>query len=343
MPSSTSNSDHRLPTGPWGRTWLTAAGICVIALLGYEMTWRAFGFTPSIRDDPGAWAVARGDVRESSTVLVGSSRIQADVDPAVWGVVWAPTPVQLAIVGGSPVPVLEELAADASFRGTVIMDALPRIIFDAEGARERLVLRWLSEYRQLAQSPARLMESELRVRLTGRLVSPRLPPWEFFRRSFLRTDPARIPYVTMEDDRFMQLDFARVDAEVRVQVIHRQIREQGEPERGEEIASTIRRIDAAVRAIQRRGGAVMLVHFPHDKAVREIEDELYPRARYWDAMVSGVDAPAVHYRDEPALAHYSCPDGSHIDVRDTPAFTRSLALIARDRIAAHRPSTEASR
>jgi hypothetical protein len=331
--SSTSNSNHRIPRGTWGRTWLLATVLCAIILVGYEITWRGFGFTPSIRDDPDAWAVTRERVRNDSVVLVGSSRIQADVDPGVWAEAWTEEPLQLAIAGGSPVPVLEELAADRTFGGTVIMDALPRIIFDIGRSRERLVAHWLASYQESVQSPARMTESRLRMVVAGNLVSTRLPPWEFYARSFVRSDPGRVPYVTMEADRFMQLDFQKVDARARIDIIYRQIQEQGEPAKGTEIAAMIRRIDTAVRAIQGRGGNVVLVHFPHNGKIRDLEEELYPRTDYWDAMVSGIDAPAIHCGDEPTLARYSCPDGSHIDLADTQDFTRSLADISYARIA----------
>ena len=336
MHSSTSNSNHRIPRGPWGRTWLLATVLCAITLVGYEMVWRGLGFTPSIHDDPDAWAVTRERVRSDSVVLIGSSRIQADVDPGVWGEEWTVTPLQLAITGGSPVPVLEELAADRTFAGTVIVDALPRIIFDIGRSRERLVLHWLAAYREAVQSPARMTESRLRVLFSGNLVSIRLPPWEFYVRSFVRSDPGRVPYVTMRADRFMQLDFQLVDARERIDLIYGQILIQGEPAAGAEVTATISRIDAAVRTIQARGGNVVLVHFPHDGKIRDLEEELYPRATYWDAMVSGIDAPAIHCEDEATLARYSCPDGSHIDVRDAPAFTRILAGISYARIADRR-------
>jgi hypothetical protein len=311
---------------------LLAAVLCTLVLAGYETTWRAFGFTPSISDDPDTWTVARNRVRHDSVVFVGTSRIQADLDPGVWAESWAATPVQIAISGGSPLPVLEQLAEDSSFGGTVILDALPRILFDAGKSRETAVSRWLSSCGKARQSPARMSEAYLRMPLTGNLVSLRLSPWQFFSRAFLRSDVSRIPYVTMGADRFMQLDFEKVDLDERIDVIHRQIQNQGRPAVGAEIEETLQRIDNAVSMIRSRGGSVVLVHLPHDGKIRDLENELYPRATYWDALVARVDAPAVHFADEETLSAYRCPDGSHLDARDTAGFTRDLARVVRERL-----------
>jgi len=332
--SSTSNSNHRIPPGSWGRTWLLAALLCTVVLVGYETTWRGFGFTPSIRDDPDGWAVARNRVRSDSVVFVGTSRIQADLDPGVWAESWAATPVQLAISGGSPLPVLEQLSRDSSFGGSVILDALPRILFDAQKNREQLVSRWLRSYGKARQSPARMSEARLRMPLTAHIVSFRLSPWQFFSRAFFRSDISRIPYVTMGADRFMQLDFDKVDCDQRIDVIYRQIQEQGRPAVGVEITETLQRIDKAVSTIRSRGGSVVFVYLPHDGKIRDLENELYPRATYWDVLVASVDAPAIHFADEKTLSAYRCPDGSHLDVRDTAGFTRDLARVVRERLEA---------
>ena len=333
MLSSTSNSNGRIPPGTWGRTWLLAAVLFAALLAGYEATWRGLGFTPSINDGPDAWAVARDRVRPDSVVFAGTSRIQADLDPGVWAESWAARPVQLAISGGSPLPVLEQLSRDPTFRGTVILDALPRMLFDTEKDREKLVSRWLRSYRKTHRSPARTSEARLRIPLTANLVSTRLSPWQFFGRSFLRSDLSRIPYATMGTNRFMQLDFNKVDLNQRIDVIYHQVQEQGQPAVGTEIEETLQRIERAVSKIRSRGGNVVLVHFPHDGKIRDLENELYPRATYWDALVARVDAPAIHFADEPALSAYRCPDGSHLDVRDTADFTRDLADLVRERLA----------
>src|SRR5262245_31055262 len=43
-------------------------------------------------------------------------------------------PVQLAVVGSSPFPILADLAADPTFRGTVLLDVVPAMFFAPPGS-----------------------------------------------------------------------------------------------------------------------------------------------------------------------------------------------------------------
>ncbi len=83
-------------------------------------------------------------------------------------------------------------------------------------------------------------------------------------------------------------------------------------------------IAAATAAIQARGGAVAYVMFPVCGPLRTLEDAAYPRETYWDDFAARVGAPTVHYADVPGMADFDCPDWSHLDMRDAPAFTDLL-------------------
>ncbi len=63
--------------------------------------------------------------------------------------------------------------------------------------------------------------------------------------------------------------------------------------------------------------------------MRDIEEERYPREFYWDVFASRTRAVALHLEDDPVFSAFDCPDGSHIDVRDAPAFTSALAQLVR--------------
>jgi hypothetical protein len=40
-----------------------------------------------------------------------------------------------------------------------------------------------------------------------------------------------------------------------------------------------------------------------------------------------MDALAIHFEDHPALRGFQMPDGSHLDQRDAPAFSKALGEI----------------
>ena len=52
--------------------------------------------------------------------------------------------------------------------------------------------------------------------------------------------------------------------------------------------------------------------------------EHFPKAQFWDRFAADTRAVPVHFLDVPTLAHFECPDLTHIDERDAPRFTEAL-------------------
>src|SRR5580698_6435492 len=85
-------------------------------------------------DDEALWADKRGMVYEPSdkaTVFIGSSRIKFDLDIPTWQNLTGDHAIQLANVGSSPRPVLEDLANDKNFKGKLIIDVTEGLFFNA--------------------------------------------------------------------------------------------------------------------------------------------------------------------------------------------------------------------
>lgn len=328
MHSYTSSSDQRLPGGPGLRTWLGALAVLVTALGVWEGFWRAAGVRASARD-PAAYIVVRSRVRPTSTVLLGTSKMQSDVDPRVWArATGGARPLNLAVAGSSPLPLLESLASDSTFRGTVVTEILPRTTFAAGGGRERAVSTLEAEYAAAAGSPAEWIEARLGLLVSSAFV---------FRRSGLRLDDAlrsirarrwpRVPDFRMRADRFLPLTFDSAGVRDRVTGDLRRFRDAEPPADGAEVDAIVGRIRRAAGAIESRGGSVVLVQFPGSGEVRAFEEERYPRARFWDPLVAGAGVRSIHSGDEPSLAAFFAPDGSHIAESDTRAFTEALAAL----------------
>ena len=130
MLSYASNSNQRLPTGPWAKVWLTTAVLVVLGVVAVESFWRSRGFHPVLTDDAGLWALARGHVQKDNPhriVLVGSSRIHLGVDVGTLAESFPdwPRPVQLAIHGSNCLPVLQQLSRDEHFVGIAIVEVKP--------------------------------------------------------------------------------------------------------------------------------------------------------------------------------------------------------------------------
>jgi len=211
--SSTSSSDQRLPSGPWVRTWTLAVVLAVGVLAAWETVARSLGHVPSARDDTMTWSAARRSVGPTSTVLVGTSRIQTNVDPQVWAdELGGEPPIQLGMAGTPSLTVLENLAADGSFRGVLVFDVVPLYLLNGDACFENRSREYVQAYESTLDSPAKIWEERLTLATRSRFAfqDPALSlsvlaalPWQ-------EEQPARPPY-NMRPDRFTPMDFASVE------------------------------------------------------------------------------------------------------------------------------------
>ena len=325
MPSSTSSSERRA----WLSTWALAVALVLALLGGWELTWRARGFRPSVRDDQALWAAARRQLREGdphSVVVLGSSRIQLgiDLDELARATGWR-RPLQLAIAMGPTVPMLRHVARDTDFSGIAIAEVNPRLFFEDPRSLDFRVASYLRAYRHFTWSDA--FEQRLRARVQEALVLrlPDLSPPQLQRALSSGRWP-RPSHIAVLRDRSRHADFSLLpDLDART---HRtkQLRQQSmsrflSPER---LEKWLHHVETLVKILRDRGGDVVFLNMPTSGFIRENERETVPRATYWDALAASTTALAIHFEDHPELAGFRAPDGGHLDMRDTPLFSRAL-------------------
>jgi hypothetical protein len=107
----------------------------------------------------------------------------------------------------------------------------------------------------------------------------------------------------------------------------------------EQWRADVEQIQRSVAAIQSRGGQVVFISLPSAGSTRRWEEEMWPRWRYWDVLDRHTTALMVHQDDYTELRDWVCPDGSHIDFRDAPAFTRAYAGIVKELVAGRTPAS----
>jgi len=131
MPSSIFDSDIRVvPEQRWGMILVLVVIIQIACVASWESFWRAHYFVPDdYEDTPALWQMQRERATGGATVLIGSSRMWQDVDLTAWERATGARPIQLAIAGKNPRPVLRELAADAAFHGLVVCEVTPYLFF----------------------------------------------------------------------------------------------------------------------------------------------------------------------------------------------------------------------
>jgi hypothetical protein len=278
---------------------------------------------------------------------VGDSRGWYDLDLDELQKGLGKRPVQLAMGGSCPYPVLADLANDESFHGTIICSVVPRLFFAPPGTppmerAEKAVRRshtqtpaqYASQYlaMPLEEHVAFLKQEELtledflkRLPIPNRpyaQVPPRLPPY------FGTIDRERRARMIEECARPGKLQST-------VQQIWIPLFTPPPPptyvpkdvfiaKMGEAIAGRFRDATAAVTKLRARGGKIVFVRLPHSGGLKELEDRETPRAQTWDPLLKSTAVPGIHYEDFPELNGFTCPEWSHLSAGDSVEFSKRL-------------------
>jgi hypothetical protein len=327
--SSTFSSSQAPASGALGRVGWVALLVAGLLLVGAELGWRRRGFQPSVKDTPELWSRVRaqasaGDGR--AVVLLGSSRFQGGLVPEELSkALGGARLLQLSINGSSSLPVLEDLAADEHFRGLVLCEVSPTLFFSVEPNEVRTrPAAYLAAHQH--RTFVADWETALRVPLQERLVvllSAVHPKNVLHHLVVNRTLPAP-PISRTLANRQQQSDFQGMDVTPLRQLWEQRYQDKhGKTPEPEELEALLERVSAQVERIRSRGGDVIFVRMVSSGVVRRIEDERYPRARYWDALIART-GKGLTFEDVPALARFKCPEDSHLDRHAAPEFTRLL-------------------
>lgn len=355
MRSSTSSSDadpvvvRRVPPVVWPRIAIVALVLFLAGAAAWEAYWRGREFVPSYRNSDSQWAEARRKVdrdEPDATVLIGSSRMQFDIDLDVWREETGVEPVQLALEGSNPLPILEHLSEDEDFDGLLVVGITPPLIMmPGIGARESVIKRYETE------TPAQWVGQQISYPLERTLafynfdtalftVLARQDWWP--ERPGFETPPAEVRKIeNMRRNRQADL-WTRVETDTAYNEIvtstWRAIIESLPPPPPEDVArerfeALLERIAADVARIRERGGEVVFVRLPSSGYFREAEARMTPREQVWENVLTATDAVGVHFEDYPELADIPTPEWSHVSARDKDRLTRSVVRILRERLA----------
>ncbi|MCC6930209.1 MAG: hypothetical protein IT359_14585 [Gemmatimonadaceae bacterium] len=307
--------------------------LVVVVLGGWEVLWRARGFRPRVESVDESWVLAFNRLQSGGTVVAGTSRIQAALDPDAFRRAFpGARPVNLSLPGNSPLPVLEYLADSTDFHGLLLAEILPLFVFDATLRSEVRGREVIARYRRERVSPAAMWEDWLRVHALQHVVfrAPALLPGRFVRE--LREGRLPVPgNAALRPDRFgpvyqRALTATRPwDPVTGFHGLEYGIAERtGRPANQSEYDALVARIEHSVNRILDRGGRVVLLYLPACGPRRAIEERRYPRATYWDPLARETRAVAIAAEDFPELVSFDCFDGSHLDQGDAPRFASAL-------------------
>jgi hypothetical protein len=320
--------------------------LVLVATAGWEMYLRNKGMWISYDDNEGLWSDKRSKVYKSSndaTVFIGSSRIKYDLDIPTWEKITGDEAIQLAMVGSNPRPVLENLADDKKFHGKLVIDVTEGLFFSREGGRSTPDKN-IGYYKKI--TPAQRFSFQVNHVLESHLVF--LDKNYFSLNSLLGAIPVHERPEVYGGPNFPQ-DFGKVSFERQtlmtdkfvadtnlqnqVKSIWGEFRKRSKdvPVTGAALDSIINSVKSCTDRIIARGGKIIFVRTPSSGPYLAGERMGFPREKYWDKLLSVTKCPGIHFEDYPAIAHFVCPEWSHLAPKDAIVFTKNFISILEEK------------
>ncbi|GAB3383925.1 hypothetical protein [Lysobacter fragariae] len=339
--------ERDIPPRPWSGILLAALCVFVLLMLAWEANWRAYGATPGYRNSDGSWAVQRRRIDEGEggkTVLIGSSRVLSDVNLDEWQAITGERPIQLALEGTSPMPMLEDLADDPNFTGRLLIGVTPNLFFSGQGSRSELPEyyhhqgpsqrsgHWLSK-RFIEPYFAFYDPDFSLVNVVKRLDWPKRPG--------LRENASMPKLFVQDEDRNTSL-WSKIDTDLayRQGILRRRHQRFVAPpppkmdtaeKKRHVIDEQIGRAVRAVASLRQRGVRVVFLRPPSSGEFLVYERAWMPREETWDRLLARTGAEGIHFEDHSELQGYAIPDWSHLSASETRRFTAALAPLAKRR------------
>jgi len=348
MPSSTSSFERVIPARPWRGMTVTVVMILALAMAAWEIRCRSLGYGVTLNDSEDLWARVRRQVEPESIVIIGDSRalFDLDLDEIEHGI--GKRPLQLAQAGSCAYPVLHDLAQDLRFHGTIICSIVPRLFFAppqappysvAQKALQRFHDATYSRRFSLLLSMP-LEEHIAFLKQDDLTLSEMLDDLPIPNRPYALVPPKFPPY------------FATIDRERRARMVERCAQPGPLQDRVKTgwiplftppppptyiphdafFASMQRAVEGRfhdiksdVDHLRARGAKVIFLRLPVTLDLKALENQLTPRAAFWDRLLKETAAPGIHFEDYPELASFDCPEWSHLSAGDSVEFTKRLA------------------
>jgi len=341
--------ERPIPPAPWRSIAITITMIVIAATLLWEFYARSRGYAPTLSDNADLWTLTRRKVQPESVVIIGDSRAWFDFDLDELERGLGKRPIQLAAPGSTAWPMIDDLAKDETFRGTVICSFIPILFFAPPGSppmdrAEKNIKRWhtqtpaqrVSEYLAmwLEEHVAFLKPDDLSLdALLTKLPIPNRPGAQVL--------PEYPPYFQAEDrERRARMWEKCAEPGSKLAQQLQQIwiplftippppswvePSQFRDEVKKRIQQRFVDVASAVEKIQARGGKFVFVRLPKSGLLKEMEDKsALGSPRSWHTLLRVCHAPGIFYSDFPELSGFTCPEWSHLSAPDSVEFSRRL-------------------
>jgi hypothetical protein len=341
-----------MPSAPWSRVGWTVLLLIAISLSGWELYWRVGQeYVPAYRDGFGLWSMVFRRIEKEPTgsiAIVGSSRVLFDMELGVWERETGRGPIQLALAGTNPRPIMNHLARETDFAGLLLVGVTPPLFFTPpvggvfDGAPE--YARDETPSQRFGQRVSMLVEPYLGFYNfdTALFLVLRRQYWWPERTGFQGPprDPRRLESSRIDRQSDM---WHRVEDDPEMRSLAQNIwlgyLGAAPPPPPPEVAAQMLddiMVEVAdnVRLIRARGGEVVFARMPSTDEFREVERMAFPREVFWDRLLVETDGIGIHFEDYQELQDVRVPEWSHIHSDDTAGFTERFIAILRAQAAA---------
>jgi hypothetical protein len=332
--------ERDIPDQPWRVIALIVMVLVILLTSVWEWRMRTLELVPGdLGENLDRWTELRKrvDKRDVPVAIIGDSRILFDTDLDRAAQLTGVRPLQLAIAGGSGLPILEDLADDPHFKGLAIVGMAETAYFNTQlaGVRPQKALelsRWESPSKRASFLIQRVVSHGLAMLDDDYQLSTLV-----FRIDKDWRPGVKGPY----DDVWKAQETAaggqtwiwrRLEHDQRLSEHTRNVwhlRYPAKPLDDRSIKAVLVRTKVAVDKIRARGGDVVFVRPPSAPALRTVEDKHLPRAKGWDALLAYTHTNGIHFDDLPAAQNLTLPEESHLSracaTVFTDAYTHALA------------------
>jgi hypothetical protein len=322
--------------------WLVLV-LVVAATAAWEWRMRSLGLHAGDLDDSKwHWAVERRKLENGDhdgVVIIGSSRILFDTDLDVWEEMTGHRPIQLALVGTNPRPLLIRLADESDFNGLLVVGVTPDLYFMDRFSHIPQYENVLDFWRQ--ESPSERAGHRIGLYISQHLAfldeAYRLAP--LIERIDIPDRPdVRRPYLDVwklaetSADRQHRM-WPRLETDMRLRDHARQAWApfDGSGPGPKSVARAIEESRTAVETIRARGGEVVFIRAPSAGLYYESEKMGIQRAKTWDKLLAETGAFGIHFEDYPEMRELEVPEWSHLSRESATRFTRAYVGVLRER------------
>ncbi len=317
--------------------------LVLIAIGCWEFYLRAIGISFSFDDNEPLWANKRSEIYdqpERSTFFIGSSRIKFDTDLKTWEDITGERAIQLALVGTSPQLVLKDLANDKNFKGKLIVDGTEFILFSRDPGDQENAQKSIDYYKKWtpAQKASFYIDYVLQrnlVFLESKKMSlnallDQLPVPGRKGVPVFSGFPIGFEPTTFDRQNIMSDDFIKDTGRQR-QVKNAWIKfgvvSANPGIKGDSLQNIFKDLKTSIDKIKAKGGQVIFLRPPSSGEARAGEKIAYPRELYWDKLLTYTNTPGIYFEDYPEIAHFICPEWSHLSPQQAMVFTKKIIEI----------------